>query len=110
MKLVMILYLEEDEACVDRLLAEQGVGAFSRLPLEGHGPGARGWRGDVPAYRSRLVLTVTEEETAARLLHAVEECRGMQDPTHPVRAVQVPVERVASCLCGDAEAAGDAAN
>lgn len=110
MKLVLLMYLEEDEPCVDRLLEKERVGAFSRLPLEGHGPGVQGWRGDVPAYRSRLVMAVTGEETAARLLHAVEECRGMQDPTHPVRAVQVPVERVASCLCGDADAADEAAD
>lgn len=103
MKLVLLMYLEEDEPCVDRLLEEQGVSAFSRLPLEGRGPGARGWRGDVAPYRSRLVLAVVPEPTAARLLEAVEKCRGIVDPAHPVRAVEVGVERVASCLCGDAE-------
>ena len=35
-----------------------------RLPLEGHGPGEKGWRGEVPAYRSRLVLTVVPEATS----------------------------------------------
>ena len=101
MKLVLLMYLEEDEPCVDRLLEEQGVGAFSRLPVEGHGPGERGWRGEVPAYRSRMVMAVVPEETASRLIEAVEECRGIEDPAHPVRAVEVGVERVAACLCGE---------
>ena len=47
MKLVLLMYLEEDEKCVDRLLVEQGVDTFSRLPLEGHGQGGKGWRGNV---------------------------------------------------------------
>jgi hypothetical protein len=101
MRLVLLMYLEEDEKCVDRLLEEQGVEAFSRLPVEGHGPGEKGWRGEVPAFRSRMVMAVVPEVTASRLLEAVEECRGMVDPAHPVRAVQVAVERTAACLCGE---------
>ncbi|HEU4464299.1 MAG TPA: hypothetical protein VFS53_04570 [Gemmatimonadota bacterium] len=101
MKLVLLMYLEEDEPCVARLLEERGVEAFSRLPLEGHGPGREGWRGVVPAYRSRMVLAVVPEATAANLIQAVRDCRGIEDPAHPVRAVQVAIEEVANCLCGD---------
>ena len=101
MKLVLLMYLEEDEACVARLLDERGVEAFSRLPLEGHGPGQKGWRGEVPAYRSRMVMVLAPEATAADLMRAVRDCRGIVDPAHPVRAVQVGVEDVATCLCGD---------
>jgi hypothetical protein len=101
MKLVLLMYLEEDEPCVARLLEELGVEAFSRLPLEGHGPGEKGWRGEVPAYRSRLVLAVVPEATAEGLMRAVRDCTGIQDSAHPVRAVQVAVEDVAACLCAE---------
>ena len=100
MKLVMLMYLEEDEKCMDRLLVEQGVDTFSRLGMEGHGQGGKGWRGDVPAYRSRMDIAVVPEDTATRLIRAVEECRGIEDPAHPIRVVQVAAERVAACLCG----------
>jgi hypothetical protein len=101
MKLVLLMYLEDDEKCVDRLLGEQGVDAFSRVSLEGRGQGGKGWRGSVAAYRSQMVIAVVPEEMATRLVQAVEECRGIVDPAHPIRAVVVAVERVAACLCGE---------
>jgi hypothetical protein len=48
-----------------------------------------------------MVMAVVPAVTASRLMEAVEECRGMVDPAHPVRAVQVAVERIAACLCGE---------
>ena len=99
MKMVILMYLREDERCVDRMLAAGGVGTFSRLPIEGHGPGARGWYGEVAPYDSRMVMAVVEPEIASGILSAVEECRGVADPGHPIRAVQLDVEHVASCLC-----------
>ncbi|MDX1623817.1 MAG: hypothetical protein R3199_07530 [Gemmatimonadota bacterium] len=99
MKLVLLMYLEGDEACVERLLAEQGVAVYSRLPIEGVGPGARGWYGEVAPYASRMIVTMVEGEAAARLLDAVSECRGVQDPSHPIRAAMVDVERATACLC-----------
>lgn len=99
MKMVMLMYLKEDEPCVDRMLADQAVGTFSRLPIEGHGPGARGWYGEVAPYDSRMAMAIVSDQVARGILSAVEECRGVADPAHPIRAVQVDVERVASCLC-----------
>lgn len=99
MKMVMLMYLAEDQRCVDRLLEEQAVAMHSRLPIEGHGPGATGWYGEVAPYDSRLVMAIVEDAAAGRVLSAVRECRGVVDPEHPIRAVQVDVEDVASCLC-----------
>ena len=93
MKLILLLYLEDDEAVVDRLLEAHRVAAFSRLPLEGHGSGTpTGWYGEVAPFRSRMVFTLVPEEGAADLLEAVRAADGLQDPDHPVRAVQVGVE------------------
>ena len=99
MKTVMLMYLAEDQRCVDRLLEEQAVAVHSRLPIEGHGPGGTGWYGEVAPYDSRMALAVVEDAVADRLLDAVRECRGVADPAHPLRAVQIDVEDVASCLC-----------
>lgn len=104
MKLVLMMYLEGDEACVERLLREQEVALYSRLPIEGVGPGARGWYGEVAPYASRMIMAIVEEETASRLLDAVAGCRGVEDPSHPIRAAMVDVERTAACLC---EATGE---
>ncbi len=44
MKIVLLLFLEADGAAVMKLLSDQGINAFSRLPVEGHGAGkAGGW-------------------------------------------------------------------
>ena len=102
MKLVLLMYLEGDEPCIERLLAETRVDVWSRLTVEGHGPGAPGWYGEVAPYDSRTALAVVSDDTAEQLLAAVEECRGVQDPTHPIHAFQVDVERTARCLCSAA--------
>lgn len=93
MKLVFLTYLEDDDELVTRQLQKEGVPVFSRLPLEGHGAGARGWYGEVAPYRSRMVFSVLPDEEATRLLAAVEGWPDGQDPKHPVRAFQVDVER-----------------
>ena len=102
MKLVLLMYLEGDEHCIERLLAETGVGVWSRLAVEGHGPGAPGWYGEVAPYDSRSALAIVPDDTALRLLAAVEGCRGVQDPAHPIHAFQVDVERTVACLCSPA--------
>ena len=93
MKLVLLTYLEDDDDLVTRQLEVSGVPVFSRLPVEGHGAGARGWYGEVAPYRSRMVFSVLPDDEAARLLEAVEGWPDGQDPKHPVRAFQVDVER-----------------
>lgn len=99
-KLLLLMYLEDDEGCVDRLLGEHEVGIFSRLSMEGlaHGAG-RGWYGVSLPYQSQLILALLPAEQADRLMAAVADCRGVQDPRHPIRAVQLAVDRSASCEC-----------
>lgn len=96
MKLVFLMYLEDDAAAVVKLLQEHGVMAYSRLPIEGHGSGMSGWYGEVPPYHSRLVFTLLPAEKAAELMHAVRGCDACQDPQHPIHAMQVGVEDMAS--------------
>ena len=95
MKLVFLMYLEEDDDRVVKLLEEHHVVVYSRMPIEGHGSGMRGWYGEVAPYRSRLVFTVVPENKAAELLEAVRNCRDCEDPQHPIHALQVAVEEMA---------------
>ena len=95
MKLMLFLYLEDDELCVSRLLKEHGVVAYSRFPLEGHGTGAEGWYGEVAPYASRMAFTLVPEAQASELLDAVRSCDGVTDPKHPIHAVQLGVEALA---------------
>ncbi len=98
MKMVILMYLEDDEACVTRLLAEEGVEAFNRLSIEGFAPGSqRGWYGEVAPYESQMILSLLPDEAAASLMEAVSSCRGVEDPRHPIRAVQLAVEQTAAC-------------
>lgn len=96
MKLVFLMYLEEDDALVMKGFKQLGVAVFSRLPLEGHGAGAEGWYGEVAPYRSQMVFAVLSDTEAGKLLDAVAEWPAGQDPKHPVRAFQVDVEKAVS--------------
>lgn len=97
MKLVILMYLEEDEGCVQTLLRESDVPVFSRLSMEGVGPGAPSWYGDPTPYESRMAFAVVPDERAADLLTAVRTARGCLDARHPVRAVQLGVEEATAC-------------
>ena len=100
MKLVMLAYLEGDEKCVDRLLADLDVATFSRVAIEGHGPaGSGGWYGSGAPYRSEMILVFTEGEKAEAILAGVQAGSAVQDPKHPIRAFQLGVEDVAACGC-----------
>jgi hypothetical protein len=94
-KLVAVLYLEDDEKVVEELLEEAGIGTFSRFDMEGHGAGVPGWYGHVPTYRSRLLFTWVAPEQAQALLSAVAGARGVQDTSHPIHALQIDVESMA---------------
>lgn len=107
MKLVMLTYLEGDEKCVDRLLAELDVRTFSRMPVEGHGPsGSEGWYGSGAPYRSGLVLAFAQDEKAAAILAGVQACTAVEDPSHPIRAFLLGVEGMAACGCEPPASAG----
>jgi len=100
MKLVMLTYLEGDEKCVERFLAELDVTSFTRMTVEGHGPtGSEGWYGAGAPYRSEMVIIFAEDETAGRVLAGVERCTGVEDPGHPIRAFLLGVEDAVACKC-----------
>ncbi|NIP58657.1 MAG: hypothetical protein GWM92_10210 [Gemmatimonadetes bacterium] len=96
MKMVVLMYLEDDEEVVTDLLADEGVVAFSRMKMEGHGEGGPGWYGGVAPYRSRMVFAVVGDRCAGRLLGAVRSLGGTADPDHPVRAVEIALEETAA--------------
>jgi hypothetical protein len=92
MKIVLLLFLEADGAAVMKLLSDQGINAFSRLPVEGHGAGkAGGWYGDIATHDSRMILAVVSHEDARSLLDAVEGV-PVQDAAHPIHAAQLHLE------------------
>jgi hypothetical protein len=101
-KLITLLYLEDDEPVVDRLLRDAGIGAFSRLEMEGHGSGFPGWDGTIPSFRSRLIFAMVDAQRARDVLDAVAAATGVQDSSHPIRAFQVDVEAVARSGLPDA--------
>jgi hypothetical protein len=107
MKLVMLTYLEGDEKCVDRLLGELDVRAFSRMPVEGHGPsGVGGWYGEGAPFRSGLILVFAEDGKAAELMAGVQACTAVEDPSHPIRAFLLGVEDATACGCESSTTAG----
>lgn len=104
MKLLLLLYLEDDDVRVAHLLHEHGVLAWSRMPLEGHGAGLAGWYGAVSPYRSRMAFTLVPEDRAVALMDAVETLDGLADPRHPVHAVQLDIERTVDSRSPDEDA------
>lgn len=96
MKLILLLYLADDEDCVARLLKERGVVTHSRLNLEGFGRGMTGWYGDTPAFRSRMAFALVPEGQAEAVLAGVRNCPGTSGGAqHPIHAIQLGVEAVA---------------
>lgn len=101
MKLVLLMFLKEDEKCVNRLLSEQKVQSFSRMGVEGRGPGAAvGWTGEVQPYQSQMIMSILPAEEAQSLIDAVGKCTGVQDPRHPIRAALIDVEQFTCCELG----------
>jgi len=92
-KLVILSLLEDDIEMLHALLRVHGVMAYSELPVEGHGAGTTGWYGEIPPYRSRMVLSFMAAAPAEALLDAVAACTECKDSRHPVRAWMVEVER-----------------
>lgn len=101
MKLILLLFLEDDAGVVRKLLEEHDVMAYSELPLEGHGEGRPvGWYGDVAPYRSRMAFTLVPRDRARELVDAVRRCTGCQDSGHPVHVLQLGVEEMAHSGAG----------
>lgn len=94
MKMVILMYLEDDTASVEQLLAAHDVAAYSELSVEGHGLGTAGWYGKVAPYRSRMLLVFLGADKAGELMTAVNACHDCKDSEHPLHAWQVDVEKV----------------
>ena len=100
MKMVLLLYLEDDAACVDRLLRSLTLPAFSRMPIEGHSAeGVSGWYGEAAPDRSYMAFAMVSDELSGRVLEAVESCQEVEDARHPIRAFQMNIERATACSC-----------
>ena len=92
MKLVILMYLEDDGPGVEKLLAQHQVVAYSELPVEGHGMGTAGWYGKVAPFRSRMLLAFLPASKAGELMSAVAACTACHDRNHPIHAWQMNVE------------------
>ena len=79
MKIIILLYLEEDQGCVTRFLKDNGVMAYSQLPLEGHGAGVAGWYGSTAPYASRMAFTVVPEAQAQAICMEHPDFREAND-------------------------------
>jgi len=100
MKMIVLTYLEGDETCVERLLRDVDVKAYSQMSIEGHAEGLPvGWYGEPAPFRSRMVFAFVGDGTAGRILAAVEACTGVEDPRHPIRAFELAVGRHTACGC-----------
>ena len=93
MKLVVLMYLEDDGPAVEKLLQSYQVSAYSELPVTGHGLGTAGWYGTVAPYKSRMLIALLSAAKAAELAAAVDRCTGCSDPSHPIHAWTLAVEQ-----------------
>jgi hypothetical protein len=96
MKLVMLLFLEEDEDRIESLFNRHKGMAWSRLPVQGHGPGLTGWYGTVAPFSSAMAFTLIPDAEVEGLLEDVQQLSGLSDPRHPVHAHVLDVERSVS--------------
>jgi len=97
-KLVVLMYLDDDGPSVERLLRDHHVTAYSELPVTGHGSGTAGWYGKVAPYRSRMLIAFLPAAKADELVAAVGGCTGCSDPVrHPIHAWKLAVEQAVAC-------------
>jgi hypothetical protein len=105
MKLILLMYLEEDAELVAKILRNHDIEAFSRLEAEGWTKSLPSpWSGERSPNRSEFVVTLVAEDRAAELLRAVAECSGCADERHPIHAVQLDVDRMTSSLTSETDA------
>jgi hypothetical protein len=106
MKLVVLMFLEDDAASVRRLLQSQKVATYSELSVRGHGQGTAGWYGDVAPFQSSLYMVFLPDDEALNLMAAVENLPVTRDKRRPIRAWQMDVE--SAVQSGSGGAAGSA--
>lgn len=98
MKLVVLMYLEEDAPNVQKLLTAHGVTAYSELPVTGRGEGTTGWYGTVAPFKSRMLIAFVPAAKADELTTAIGTCTGCTDPNRPIRAWQMDVEKAVTSM------------
>jgi len=97
-KLVVLMYLDDDGPQVEKMLKDHQVAAYSELPVTGHGSGTAGWYGKVAPYRSRMLIAFLPATKADELVTAVGRCTGCSDPVgHPIHAWKLGVEAAVAC-------------
>lgn len=93
MRIVMLMYLEEDAGRVADLLRSREIVAFTRLEAEGWTASLPSpWSGATTPFRSELLLTLVPEDRAAELMQAVADC-ACANVRHPVHGVELAVAR-----------------
>lgn len=96
----MITAVGEYRKAVIRLLKEAKVSGFSGMPIDGfkNAPVALGNSSWFPVERagasSLLFFSFTEADKADRLFELIEKLNGELEPSNPIRAVQMPIERM----------------
>ena len=93
MKLVILMYLSDDDESVQGMLRREGIDSYSRIPLEGHGSGAAGWYGLVAPYSSAMIVSMLPDDRADSLVRTIAACDECEDPEHPVHAIVIDIER-----------------
>lgn len=92
MKLVVLMFLEDDAQAVRKLLQAQKVATYSELSVRGHGQGTAGWYGDVAPFKSSLYMVFLPQDEADSLMGAVASLPPTTDQRRPIRAWQMDVE------------------
>lgn len=89
--LVVLMFLEDDTKLVQKLLSDEGVSAYSELPVQGHGNAVTGWYGTAVPFQSRMLISFLPYDAAERLMASVATCTDVRDPNHPIRGWRMPV-------------------
>jgi hypothetical protein len=92
MKLLLLLYLEQDGPTVTKLLTSQGIDAYSRVNIEGQGgEKAQGVFGGRAPHASKMIFAVVTGEQGESLRQALREAE-VQDANHPIHVAQLGLE------------------
>ena len=102
MKLVAVMSLDAYRDELHQLFRERQIEVFSEIDIQGYhhsqtaAPGVSlGWfgRASTPAY-STLAWAFLADEQAETLMDAIDAFNDERSLTNPVRAVQMPVDRM----------------
>jgi hypothetical protein len=100
MKLVAVMSLDSSRDALHRMYREHSIQVFSEIDIKGYhhtqtsSAADVGWFGRAthPAY-STLTWAFLPDGQATKLLDAISAFNEENDPKHPVRAFEMPVDR-----------------